>query len=404
MKKPNARIPKTSVRNVTKVTKLDYEDIYRLCQNKKFDKLSEKLLNRCMTLKTNNSTCTSSGSDELKMSSYHSNQSDTTCTITTHDQVQPVHHFMPNTVRSSTLLHHILLYKPPLEVVDLVCHLLNYELKRIVDQQKYNHSNEYCVGIEEVCDKSGCTPLHIAIQHCCDHSVVTRLMQQQRTVQVKLCMSLDNKGRTPLHWAVAGSTSLVATRETTCNRPGRFLCRLSCLSYSVHHRIDLDNMYHIIQLLLEKCPDATMILDNDGNTPIDIARMYNVEARVIIALLESEMKINQVKLRPVEVVSQIETNKSGLNNNDDTINPSHRKFLGEQFDNLQQQFQCSISKQKQQIVGIDTVKCTTPTFLENFLDVIVECAEQDDDEISLLSVDDVGIIQPKLFVSEFLVL
>jgi hypothetical protein len=365
-------------------TKLDYEEINRLCQKRKFDEISEMLL---QIYKLTNHCCNQSTSEIVKKYDPHSNHTATTCTSTINDRSEHViHTFEHNASQCNTFLHVILIHKPPFDVVDLLCQLLNYEANgRNHSQNKSSRR----VQIEETSDKLGRKPIHVAIQHGCDANVVSRLMQR-RSTRLNLCLALDQRGRSPLHWAVDASKTL-ATASTAQGR-GRYMYRLSCHNHA-KDLTDADNMFHIIQLLLDECPRAATLKDIQQNRPIDLARQYRAEPRIILALLETETSINEKRLLTPK------DSNNRLLNIDDSF-PSHRESLGKRMEDLQDHFFPS----EDNFADFKNYKAEQVLFtpekpiFSNFADVFVEW--KDDDDISMISCD--GASQRNMFFGEFL--
>jgi hypothetical protein len=359
---------------------IDFAVINRLCKNKKFDQLSDVLLKMYSSSKSK--TC----SDHLmskagKQLDFRSNHSETTCTTITNDQSEPYIHSHRTSASSSTFLHEILLYKPPFKVIDLLCQLLNNERNR-----GQNGSYTRNLLVEEISDMSGRKPLHVAIQNCCDVNVIARLICP-KNARYSTCLSVDSMGRTPLHWAVAVTKSF----SLKAQGQGFYFFSLSCMIHSTMSSKGENNTIQVIQLLIKECPRATLIEDMEGNRPIDIARERQVDPSVIIALLEAEANVKETS-----VVSQKQINQFGLNK--DTKLPSHRALLGEQLENLEQQFfpaidNCINSGTKK----VENSRCTKDKKpMKNFLDAVIECSF--DEDISLMSCDVMS--QPRVFVSE----
>jgi ankyrin repeat protein len=365
------------VANTVDGSKLNFDEIYRLCQKRKYGKLSELLLR---TYSFGNPCSIRNVSEAANHKEFNSKHSITTGTCATDDLSDDAIHsaLERSAARSSTWLHAILIHQPTFEVVDLLCQILNHERNGTNGTSSHGFSFSRNLVVEEISDISGCKPLHVAVQNGCESNVVSRLMQRTN-IRVNICLALDNNGRTPLHWAAASKSA------TATQKKGR-LFRFSCTNHS-DTAVDADNTYKVVQMLLKECPRAAMIKDNEGNRPIDLARLYQAEPRIIMALLDTEATMNKI--------SQVTRKEKNPTVKEPT---SRREVLGQQLDFLQQQF-CPVVE-KVVAATNEEISSSIMSPTKNFLDVVVECSSKEDfdDHISIITSD--AHSQRHVFVSE----
>lgn len=160
------------------------------------------------------------------------------------------------TFKGETILHLIMAYQPPSEVVDLL-------IRKIIQKRPGSVP-------EDKADMHGRTPLHVAVIHGCDIAVVDRLMNG--VVSYGPALTKDSQLRLPLHWACANP------KLSSKGRSGL----ASCGSRSK----DSENMIRIIQALVKVYPHAVTMKDQCGMTPLDLAVKVNAN-KYALNILES---------------------------------------------------------------------------------------------------------------------
>jgi Ankyrin repeats (3 copies) len=158
-------------------------------------------------------------------------------------------------VECTTALHLILMHRPPVELVDLLCLKLT-QLKGIPYP-------------EDFCDLNGMNPLHLAVANGCDIEVVRRLLSGGASELPAL--TLDHYGRLPLHWAC-----------TNVKRHGTFF---------ITSKKELDNTVKNAYILIRAFSNAKLYKDEHNQTPMDLALEHKVDERIIAALHPSRKQI-----------------------------------------------------------------------------------------------------------------
>ena len=160
-----------------------------------------------------------------------------------------------------TMLHLIMKYRPPVTVVGLLIQRLSELRDGLVP--------------ENAADLRGMTPLHLAVQYCCDSSVIKRLVNG--VASGVPAGTKDTSGRLPLHYA--------------CNDPkglkgqGGFF--LACGSRS---KIS-DNMMEITKILMATYPHAVMVKDINGSTPLNLAMENGASHDTVLLLDRARQKL-----------------------------------------------------------------------------------------------------------------
>jgi len=158
-----------------------------------------------------------------------------------------------------TALHIVMLYNPPVALVDLLIE----SLSRLVEP---NYVPEATVDIR------GQTPLHVAAASGCSLAVIKRLTKMSHHA----VLHRDNVGRLPLHYVCCGSN---AKDDDTATRTTRRKKK------AAGRRRDAINMVHCIHYLVDIYPQACAIRDASGWIPLDLAIHNKADQRVILALL-----------------------------------------------------------------------------------------------------------------------
>jgi hypothetical protein len=152
------------------------------------------------------------------------------------------------------ILHKILKYQPPVEIV----HLLILRLA-----EKSNIAVP-----EEFKDAEGRTPLHVAVAHGCDAAVIHRLLNG--VSRVIPAVTKDNDDRLPLHLACLNEACGATLTKQQSKQPTP--------------AEEVNNMVQVVYLLLSAYPVAAAIRDSNGDTPLDLARRNGADSRILCAL------------------------------------------------------------------------------------------------------------------------
>jgi hypothetical protein len=152
-----------------------------------------------------------------------------------------------------TILHKILQYQPPVEIV----HLL---ILRLAEKSS--------IAVpEELKDTEGRTTLHVAVAHGCHAAVIHRLLNG--VSRVIPAVTKDDDDRLPLHLACLNK----ACGETLVKQQSK-----------QPTPEDVNNMVQVVSLLLSAYPVAAAIRDSNGDTPLDLARRNGADSRILRAL------------------------------------------------------------------------------------------------------------------------
>lgn len=177
-----------------------------------------------------------------------------------------------NSFKGETILHSVLQYQPPVEVIDLLIHRLN------VDNESMNFSPEFAVDVR------GRTPLHLATSLGCDIDIIRRLLQNNQ----KAVFMQDSWKRYPIHLACMNPKPSFrsSTNSSLCG------CLLPSSNES---RVEVNrgqnnesNLCNVIELLLHIHPMAIITQDRDGYTPIDIAERSGLGKSIMYILHQAK--------------------------------------------------------------------------------------------------------------------
>jgi hypothetical protein len=158
------------------------------------------------------------------------------------------------TKTEDTPLHYLVKFRPPLSLVDLLIRILS----------------EYIRSPEEARDASGRNPLHVATAAGCHVAVIRRLLQGTKSGLP--AMMKDEAGRYALHYACLNSRGH--------NTLGRRHSQLQSLGSSA----DAENMVLVTFSILAVAPMASVMIDEEGYTPLHLAMNQRGDDRVIRSL------------------------------------------------------------------------------------------------------------------------
>ena len=167
------------------------------------------------------------------------------------------------TFKGETILHMIMVYQPPVGVVDMLIRSMTQKGPETVP--------------EAATDMQSRTPLHLAVAHNCDIAVIDRLMNG--VVSVVPAVTKDVWHRLPLHWACANPKG--STKESWS---------LSCTSFP--RLTESDNMIKIVEALVKAYPHAVTVKDWFGLTPFDLA-VKNFADPYVIHILDNVLMSNR---------------------------------------------------------------------------------------------------------------
>lgn len=181
------------------------------------------------------------------------------------------HHGTLNMFMGKSTLQLMMAYRPPVVLVDLL-------IRRCRE-----HNPNHCP--EESVDMQGRTPLHAAVEHGCSFETCERLMGDNLPVIMK-----DQMDRTPLHYALINTK-----RDSTNKRSYRYHPNLKLCQNQTAIGIDADNSYKITLSLVSAYPEATMIADIYGKTPIMIATENQADNRIVAFLANVQKRMERPK-------------------------------------------------------------------------------------------------------------
>jgi ankyrin repeat protein len=178
-----------------------------------------------------------------------------------------------------SVLHKILKYQPPIEIV----HLLILRLA-----EKSNIAVP-----EELKDATGRTPLHVAVANGCHATVIHRLLNG--VSRVMPAVTKDNDDRLPFHLACLNEACGVTSTKRQSKQPTPE---------------EVNNMVQVVYLLLSAYPVAAAIRDSNGDAPLDLARRNGADRRILRALT-IYFKRHVPVFNPWDAVAATASTKSG---------------------------------------------------------------------------------------------
>lgn len=160
--------------------------------------------------------------------------------------------------KAGTALHMLVAHRPPVKLVDVL-------IWKMVDLVPSTIP-------EDTRDNKGRTPLHIAAACGCARPVIERLLEGVSAVMP--AVAIDDHERLPLHWACANPNGY--------QQLGRR--RRSMASCQSTPEADIANMVNVVCALIRAYPEAAMIADLDGMTPMDLAKKHFADRRMVSVL------------------------------------------------------------------------------------------------------------------------
>jgi mannose/fructose-specific phosphotransferase system component IIA len=187
------------------------------------------------------------------------------------------HHGTLNMFLGRSTLQLMMVYRPPVELVDL--------LIRRCHEHNPNHYPEDSI------DMQGRTPLHVAVEYGCSIETCQRLMGDNLPVIMK-----DLLDRTPLHYACASVKKYTSKR---CKQNAKLYPNVSSTSEKAQ------NCYKVVCALVTAYPEATIITDVNGKTPIQLARENQADKRIIDVLTMTSDRVRQTSCDSVDPTKQL---------------------------------------------------------------------------------------------------
>jgi Ankyrin repeats (3 copies) len=179
------------------------------------------------------------------------------------------HHGTLNMFMGKSTLQLVMACLPPVALVDLL-------IQRCREHNP-NHSPEDSI------DMQGRTPLHVAVEHGCSFETCERLMGDNLPVIMK-----DQMDRTPLHYACIHTKQCAGAKLSSRCHQIKKRNRNHCAK-----KPELDNSYRIVCVLVSAYPEATMIADIYGKTPIILAKENHADSRIVALLASVRNRIEQ---------------------------------------------------------------------------------------------------------------
>jgi hypothetical protein len=223
---------------------------------------------------------------------------------------------------SETALHKLLRYRPPTTLVDLLAQKLTKLNASSLEEMTpalndKGQSPTPCLTMdfvgemenlgktapqqsrvlipEEARDDQGRTPLHIAAAFGSHVKVIDRLLEGETCAMPAL--SKDDYGRYPLHWACTNPTEEVQTLLRSGSSRSLlfrgFSSRRLVTSASTKAATSpetIDNTCRVICRLIDVFPEALTMPDDDGLTPLALAKRSKVNTTVL-KLLRTVLKM-----------------------------------------------------------------------------------------------------------------
>jgi hypothetical protein len=185
-----------------------------------------------------------------------------------------------------TPLHRLVAVQPPVDVVMSLVQRLTTMFQN---------------APKEMTDVVGRTPLHVAMIFRCRSEVVRFLIQNSTAAVVQ-----DAWLRCPLHWACTQPGLAIAPKSSS---PRRRLNFMNCQPKDSSAVDKNDDMVLTVNALIRAFPEATLIRDCHGSTPLDLAIEHQADYRVV-ALVNSAAE----RLR----ISRKDIGESTKNHSDET--------------------------------------------------------------------------------------
>jgi hypothetical protein len=188
-----------------------------------------------------------------------------------------------NGLLSHTILHEILVFRPPFDVVDALCSVLSEQSKMTLTLFGSNTPHRS----PEVIEDSRCqTPLHVAVRSGCDVTVAKRLMKGD--FMAKPTIAVDDEGRTPVHWACENHKGQCLGSNDSYRETRGLVSQFR----KGNEKKRIQNMVKIVKVLLKESPQAVRLFDHSSETPVDIARRFRADPEIILELLNASHHVN----------------------------------------------------------------------------------------------------------------
>jgi hypothetical protein len=265
--------------------------------------------------------------------------------------------------KKNLVLHHILPFQPPVELVSAIASMLMHKIKSdVVNMKQKRQCLDYsedllAIAPEQTVDNAGQVPLHVAANNGCDVQIINCLMKtdsDNTSSSKNAAMCRDYSDRFPLHCACSNvkgvrnfDTNLLTTSDhnSSSNKKGGSGWGFALhSSYASTIKNQKENMHKVIEALLGAYPEAVMARDGDGNRPIDIARVNKADTTILHLLQDCARKQRRIQYSAYAIdlnrqsnYRQLSSNQhyhnTSMNKNDQYINPnvgSTNKCMNEQ--------------------------------------------------------------------------
>jgi ankyrin repeat protein len=293
------------------------EQILRLAKNRQYEKLIELLITESAI--TKQMLCIPKGSTVTEQNERKGCGCD--CVLTVESPTadsnldKNVVNDSPKWLMSHTILHEVLVYQPPFDVVDTLCSIL-------CDQSKMTlvpFGNDILHRLPEDIENNRCQkPLHVAIRSGCDVLVIQRLMKGDFIA--KPSTAIDDGGRTPLHWACANHKGTCLSLNDSHGEARGFVTPFR----KGHDKKRIQNMIQIVHVLVNESPRAVCTYDHNNETPLDIARRLRAHPEIILELLNASHHLNSVQVEDTEDKTKDTLTTTGTKSKETNVVPSPR--------------------------------------------------------------------------------
>jgi hypothetical protein len=211
------------------------------------------------------------------------------------------------------VLHYILPYQPPVEIVHVIIRMLLQKTKSDIEKMKRKRPNlpynEELLAIapESTIDSVGHVPLHVAASNGCDVQIIYQLLKAQSDDKSSRnnAMCRDYSDRLPLHSVCCNlkgvrnfDSNLLSNKDShnSAQKKGGGGWGFTLHgSQSYNSKMQKENMYKVVEALLLAYPEAVMLRDSEGKRPIDIARSNKADTSILQLLQDFARKQRRIQ-------------------------------------------------------------------------------------------------------------